>query len=240
MLFRSCLPLLSLLSAERIGRVFVKQGQLYGQGTIYSTAIMAWSFLDPMLREEQAAAYPLAMAQRVVHQTEAGGAVTNFGHGPQLSRARDSLLLGAVLVRIGSRHQRQRPATNVRGVVVKLEPKHLQTAEGGTRTHTRGEPNWILNPARLPVPPLRPLKAGGIMGWTRRSVKPVRVVEHVRSHSNIVCCQFGSECGTGRRDSSGFRAGDRGNPPSVLGNNFTNYCNPLKLAAGHGQLHLYY
>ena len=160
----NCLPFLSLLSAERIGRVFSKQGQLYGQGTIYSTAIMAWSFLDPMLREEQAAAYPLAMAQRVVHQTEAGGAVTNFGHGPQLSRARDSLLLGAVLVRIGSRHQRQRPATNVRGVVVKLEPKHLQTAEGGTRTHTRGEPNWILNPARLPVPPLRPLKAGGIMG----------------------------------------------------------------------------
>ena len=31
------------------------------------------------------------------------------------------------------------------------------TAEGGSRTHTRGEPDGILNPARLPVPPLRPI-----------------------------------------------------------------------------------
>ena len=31
-------------------------------------------------------------------------------------------------------------------------------AGGGTRTHTRGEPNWILNPARLPISPLRPLR----------------------------------------------------------------------------------
>jgi hypothetical protein len=29
-------------------------------------------------------------------------------------------------------------------------------AEGGNRTLTRGEPDGILNPARLPVPPLRP------------------------------------------------------------------------------------
>ncbi len=28
-------------------------------------------------------------------------------------------------------------------------------AEGGSRTLTRGEPDGILNPARLPVPPLR-------------------------------------------------------------------------------------
>ncbi len=28
-------------------------------------------------------------------------------------------------------------------------------AEGGNRTHTRGEPHRILSPARLPVPPLR-------------------------------------------------------------------------------------
>ena len=33
----------------------------------------------------------------------------------------------------------------------------LSTAEGGSRTHTRGEPDRILNPARLPVPPLRQL-----------------------------------------------------------------------------------
>ena len=28
-------------------------------------------------------------------------------------------------------------------------------AEGGSRTHTRFEPHWILSPARLPIPPLR-------------------------------------------------------------------------------------
>ena len=26
---------------------------------------------------------------------------------------------------------------------------------GGTRTHTRDEPQWILNPSRLPIPPRR-------------------------------------------------------------------------------------
>ena len=45
------LPFLSLLSAERIERVFARQGNLFGQGTIYSTAIMVWSFLGQVLRD---------------------------------------------------------------------------------------------------------------------------------------------------------------------------------------------
>jgi hypothetical protein len=31
----------------------------------------------------------------------------------------------------------------------------LEGADGGDRTHTSGEGNWILSPARLPVPPRR-------------------------------------------------------------------------------------
>ncbi len=37
----------------------------------------------------------------------------------------------------------------------KEETSFVNGAGGGSRTHTRGEPNWILNPARLPVSPLR-------------------------------------------------------------------------------------
>ena len=32
----------------------------------------------------------------------------------------------------------------------------IRYAGGGNRTHTRVAPDWILSPARLPVPPLRP------------------------------------------------------------------------------------
>ena len=42
--------------------------------------------------------------------------------------------------------------------IVSSSHKHtpmLHSAEGGTRTPTRFESNWILSPARLPVPPLR-------------------------------------------------------------------------------------
>ena len=41
---------LSLLSAERIERAFAKQDNVFGQGTIYSTAIMVWSFLGQVPR----------------------------------------------------------------------------------------------------------------------------------------------------------------------------------------------
>ena len=42
-------------------------------------------------------------------------------------------------------------------------PRHATpcvNAGGGTRTHTRGEPERILNPSRLPIPPHRPIEHG--------------------------------------------------------------------------------
>ena len=38
-------------------------------------------------------------------------------------------------------------------------------AEGGSRTLTRGEPDGILNPARLPVPPHRPVHSPLIIDY---------------------------------------------------------------------------
>ncbi len=39
------LPFASILSAERIERIFTKHGNLFGKGQIYSTVVMVWSFL---------------------------------------------------------------------------------------------------------------------------------------------------------------------------------------------------
>ena len=39
------LPFASVLSAERIERVFAKYGDLFGEHHIYSTAVVVWGFL---------------------------------------------------------------------------------------------------------------------------------------------------------------------------------------------------
>ena len=44
------LPFTRLLSPERIERVFAKHDNLFG-GSVYSTAIMVWSFLGQVLRD---------------------------------------------------------------------------------------------------------------------------------------------------------------------------------------------
>ena len=38
------LPFASVLSADRIERIFQKHGNLFGVGRIYSTAVVLWSF----------------------------------------------------------------------------------------------------------------------------------------------------------------------------------------------------
>ena len=75
------LPFVSLLSAERIERVFAKHGNLFGQGTIYSTALMVWSFLGQVLRDGKEAACQSAVARIVAHQAEVGGAVPTSDTG---------------------------------------------------------------------------------------------------------------------------------------------------------------
>ena len=72
------LPFAGLLSAERIERVFTKHGNLFGRGTIYSTAMMVWSFLSQVLRDGKEAACQAAVARVVVHQLAVIGIYTTI------------------------------------------------------------------------------------------------------------------------------------------------------------------
>ena len=84
------LPFAGLLSAERIERVFTKHGNLFGQGTIYSTAMMVWSFLSQVLRDGKEAACQAAVPRVVVHQLAVGGAIPTSDTG-DYCRARAKL-----------------------------------------------------------------------------------------------------------------------------------------------------
>jgi putative transposase len=63
------LPFAGILSAERVERVFAKHEGLFGEHAIYSTAMMAWSFLGQVLRDGKDASCQAAVA-RVVSYCE--------------------------------------------------------------------------------------------------------------------------------------------------------------------------
>lgn len=66
------LPFAQILSAERIERIFVKHGCLFGLHGVYTTAIMVWSFLSQVLRDGKEASCQAAVA-RVVSYCEQQG-----------------------------------------------------------------------------------------------------------------------------------------------------------------------
>lgn len=66
------LPFASLLSAERIERLFAKHGNLFGMDTIYSTVVTLWAFLGQVLRDGKEAACQSAVAQVVSYQQLCG------------------------------------------------------------------------------------------------------------------------------------------------------------------------
>ena len=84
------LPFASVLSAERIGRIFAKHENLFGGGAIYSTAIMVWSFLGQVLREGKEASCQAAVA-RVVAYRQALGESTPTHNTGGFCRARAKL-----------------------------------------------------------------------------------------------------------------------------------------------------
>jgi hypothetical protein len=84
------LPFLQLLSAERIERVFRKHGNLFGLRSVYSTAIMVWSFLGQVLRDGKEASCQAAVARIIVHQQRRGGTVPTSDTG-DYCRARAKL-----------------------------------------------------------------------------------------------------------------------------------------------------
>lgn len=66
------LPFASILSAERIRRVFAKHNCLFGEHGIYNTAIMVWSFLSQVLRDGKEASCQAAVARVVSYCGQAG------------------------------------------------------------------------------------------------------------------------------------------------------------------------
>ena len=57
------LPFATVLSAERIERVFAQFGSLFGAHGVYSTAVMVWSFLSQVLRDGKEASCQAAVAR---------------------------------------------------------------------------------------------------------------------------------------------------------------------------------
>ena len=62
------LPFASVLSAERIERVFAKYGNLFAERHIYSTAVVVWGFLGQVLRDGKQASCQAAVACIVAYR----------------------------------------------------------------------------------------------------------------------------------------------------------------------------
>jgi putative transposase len=84
------LPFASVLSAERIERAFMRHGNLFGMDAVYSTVIMAWSFLGQVLRDGKEASCQAAVARVAAHQQQLGRATPTADTG-DYCRARAKL-----------------------------------------------------------------------------------------------------------------------------------------------------
>jgi putative transposase len=84
------LPFANVLSAERIERTFVRRGNLFGMDAVYSTVIMAWSFLGQVLRDGKEASCQAAVARVAAHQQQRGAATPTADTG-DYCRARAKL-----------------------------------------------------------------------------------------------------------------------------------------------------
>ncbi len=94
-LAREGLPFAEILSAERIERIFAKQGCLFGRHGIYTTAVMVWSFLSQVLRDGKEASCQAAVA-RVVGYCEQQGLDTPTADTGDFCRARAKLSAAAL------------------------------------------------------------------------------------------------------------------------------------------------
>jgi putative transposase len=84
------LPFATILSAEKIERVFAKYGGLFGGNGIYTTAVMVWSFLAQVLRDGKEASCQAAVA-RVVSFCEQQGIAAPTADTGDYCRARAKL-----------------------------------------------------------------------------------------------------------------------------------------------------
>lgn len=84
------LPFASVLSAERIKRIFTEHDNLFGMNAVYSTAVMVWSFLSQVLRDGKEASCQAAVA-RVVSYCEQQGVAPPTPDTGDYCRARAKL-----------------------------------------------------------------------------------------------------------------------------------------------------
>ena len=84
------LPFSSVLSAERIERIFNKHGNLFGINQIYSTVVVLWSFLSQVLRDGKEASCQAAVARVTVFEQQQGGGVPTSDTG-NYCKARNKL-----------------------------------------------------------------------------------------------------------------------------------------------------
>jgi hypothetical protein len=75
------LPFASVLSADRIERIFKKHDNLFGLDRIYSTMVVLWSFLGQVLRDKKEASCQAAVARVVVFQQQRGAPVPTTDTG---------------------------------------------------------------------------------------------------------------------------------------------------------------
>ena len=89
------LPFATVLSAERIERIFAKYENLFGVGEIYSTAVMVWSFLSQVLRDGKQASCQAAVACVVTYRELLGESTPTSDTG-DYCRARGKLSAAAL------------------------------------------------------------------------------------------------------------------------------------------------
>jgi len=138
------LPFASVLSAERVERVFAKHGNLFGMDSIYSTILMTWAFVGQVLRDDKQASCQSAVANIVTHQQMAGLAVPTSDTG-DYCRARAKLSEAALhdlTVEIAEELEEQADPTWL------WKSKHAKLVDGFTFTM----PDTAANRAKYPQP----------------------------------------------------------------------------------------
>jgi len=138
------LPFASILSAERIERIFSRHGNLFGVGQIYSTAVMVWSFLGQVLRDGKEASCQAAVARVVAYQEQRVAASPTSDTG-DYCRARNKLSEAAlrdVSVEVAAEMQQQAPEEWL------WKGRHAKLVDGFTFTM----PDTPENQAKYPQP----------------------------------------------------------------------------------------
>ena len=75
-------PFASLVTAEKIARIFRKHGGLFGENRIYNTAVVLWAFLGQVLRNRKEPSCQSAIARSVVILSLATAMVMDVVLGP--------------------------------------------------------------------------------------------------------------------------------------------------------------